>query len=277
MSDFEPKEPREKLSELATRVIEVASFASVVLLKYYRSTLDVSYKKDEFDPVTVADQESDALIRDRLKELFPNDLILSEENTEIPDSYDGRVWMVDPLDGTKDFVKGRDGFSINIGLLENGQIVFGCVVVPARGQVFFAEKGKGAFEKTKGGCRRMHVSTVEDVMKARLVTRNPSGETRPIEEKIDPMPFKERIPEGGIGTKLCLIASGNAEAHINTNFRASKWDTLGPQLILEEAGGMVTDFDGHTLDYKKPSVLWERSFVASNNSKIHSELLKVTA
>lgn len=261
-------------SEFATRVMVIASLASEVLLKYHRQNLRVDYKKDEFDPVTVADQESDALLRTRLQELFPDDLILSEESLDIPESYDGRVWMVDPLDGTKDYIKGRDGFSINIGLLENGEITFGCVTVPARGQVFYAEKGAGSFEKTEDGFKRLKVTDVESISDARLVTRNPSGDIRPIEGKIDPMPFKERIPEGGIGTKLALIASGKAEAHINTNFRASKWDTLGPQLILEEAGGMVTDFDGNKLDYQKPSVLWERSFVASNNKSIHAEILR---
>lgn len=261
-------------SELATRVFEISDLASEILLKYHRKILEIGYKKDEFDPVTIADKESDSLFREELHELFPNDLILSEENENVPESYEGRVWMVDPLDGTKDFIKGKDGFSINIGLLENGEIVFGCVVIPARNQTFYAEKGIGAFEKTKNGFKKLHVTDIENINEARLVTRNPSGDVRPIEEKIDIIPFKERIPEGGIGTKLCLIASGKAEAHINTNFRASKWDTLGPELILEEAGGIITDFDGNKLDYKKIPILWEKSFIASNNEKIHSEILK---
>jgi 3'(2'), 5'-bisphosphate nucleotidase len=261
-------------SELTTRVIEVVNLASEVLLKYFHQILNVEYKKDEFDPVTIADQESDSLLRIKLQELFPHDQILTEESTDIPTLYDGRVWMVDPLDGTKDFIRGCDGFSINIGLLENGKAIFGCVAVPARGQLFYAEKGIGSFEKTKEGFQRLKVTDVTSVSEARLVTRNPNGEIRPIEEKINLMTFKERIQDGGIGTKLSLIASGKAEAHINTNFRASKWDTLGPQLILEEAGGMLTDFDGNQLDYQKTSVLWERSFVASNNEMIHSEILK---
>ena len=261
-------------SELAMHIFEIADTASKILLKHYQTVLKVDYKKDEFDPVTIVDQESDAFFRKRLKELFPNDLILSEESLEIPESYDGRVWMVDPLDGTKSFIKGLDGFSINIGLLENGEITFGCVVIPARGQLFFAEKGKGAFEKIKSEFRKLYVSSIEDIINARLVTRHPSGGIRPIEEKIATMPFKARVPEGGIGTKLCLIVSGNAEACINTSFRASKWDTLGPQLILEEAGGIVTDFDGNKLNYKQQSLQWERSFVASNNKKIHLEILK---
>ncbi len=261
-------------SDQARKVLAVVDLASELVMKYYQQTLDVQFKKDEFDPVTVADKESDKLLRSKIHELFPDDLILSEENADIPESYDGRVWMIDPLDGTKDFVNGKDGFSINIGLLENGQAVFGCVSVPARGQTFYAEKGMGAFEKVGDNYQRLHVTDVDEVNEARLVTRNPSGDPRPIEAKIDPMPFKQRIPDGGIGTKLALIAAGKAEAHINTNFRASKWDTLGPQLIVEEAGGIVTDFDGQPLDYNKPAVQWERSFVASNSPKLHAEILK---
>lgn len=261
-------------STLAVNVFNIVNAASKILLKYWKGTLRVDYKKDEYDPVTIADRESDALIRKRLHEIFPKDLILSEESTVIPESYEKRVWMIDPLDGTKGFITGLDGFSINIGLLENGEIVFGCVAVPARGKMFYAEKGKGAFEKIRKVFKKLHVSEIQNISDARLVTRYPGADIRPIETKIDPMPFRKRIPEGGVGTKLCLVASGNAEAHINTNFRASKWDTLGPQLILEEAGGMVTDFNGKKLDYKKLPISWERSFVASNNKKIHLEILR---
>jgi 3'(2'), 5'-bisphosphate nucleotidase len=220
-------------SPLAKEIIRIAEQASAITLKYHRQNLEVDYKKDEFDPVTVADQESDDFIREEIRKLFPKDLILSEENDNIPNAYDGRVWMIDPLDGTKSFLKGKDNFSINIGLLENGRPAFGCVAVPARGQIFYAAKGQGAYEMIGEEFRKLQVSDIKDIEAGRLITRDMSGEIRPIEEKINLIPFRKRIPEGGIGTKLCLIASGKAEAHINTNFRASKWDTLGPQVIVE--------------------------------------------
>jgi 3'(2'), 5'-bisphosphate nucleotidase len=264
----------ENVSDLAGKIFAIADGASEILMKYFKQILQVEFKKDEFDPVTVADRESDEFVREQLHKLFPSDLILSEENGNIPQDYSGRVWMVDPLDGTKEFLKGRDCFGINIGLLENGEPVFGCLYIPARNKVFYAEKGKGAFEKKGNKFEQLLVNDIKTIEMARLVTRNFSGETRPIEEEINKMSFLERIPEGGIGAKLTMIASGNAEAHINTNFKVSKWDTLATGLILEEAGGVITDFDGKKLDYTKPSPLWDRSFVASNNWDIHVKIIE---
>lgn len=260
-------------SELASRVFEIANLASEILLKYRQQVLEVDYKKDELDPVTVADQESDALIRSELQKTFPTDLILSEENDNIPDDYTGRVWMVDPLNGTKSFLKGTDTFAVVIGLIENGVPIFGCVTVPAQNKNFYAEKGVGAFQKIGEKFEKIHTSSIHEIERARLITREPSGDVRPIEEKLDTLPFAERIAEGS-GAKLSVIATGEAEAHINTNMRAGKWDISAPQIILEEAGGVVTDLDGKPIDYKDGSINLGRSFVASANRELHEKIIK---
>ncbi len=260
-------------SPLAKDILPIAEKAGVILLKYFKTNLSIDYKKDEFDPVTRADTESDNLIRREIKNLFPEDLILSEENDNIPEDYTGRVWMIDPLNGTKSFIKGIDTFGIVIGLVENGIPTFGCVTVPAQNKVFYAEKGKGAFEKIEGIFKKLETSNIQEIKDSRLITREPSGDIRPIEEKLDKILFAKRIPEGS-GAKLCAIAAGDAEAHINTNFRAGKWDVAAPQIILEEAGGIVTDLDGVPIDYKKKSVNLERSFVASANKTLHDSLMK---
>jgi 3'(2'), 5'-bisphosphate nucleotidase len=260
------------LSELAEKVFKITDQASEILMKYFRQVVNIEYKKDEFDPVTVADKESDNLIREELKKEFPNDFILSEENDNIPPDFTGRVWMVDPLNGTKSFIKGSDTFGIVIGLVENGIPIFGCVNVPAKNQNFYAEKGKGAFEKVNGKFKKIHSTSTSEIKKARLITREPSGDVRPIEEKLNQIPFAERIEEGS-GAKLCTIAQGYAEAHINTNIRAGKWDVLAGQIILEEAGGVVTDMDGKIIDYSDGVVLLTRSFVASANKELHKKII----
>ena len=254
------------------KVIEIVEDTKPILLKYFNKVLEVDYKKDEFDPVTAADKEADNFIRGRIKEEFPDDLILSEENNKIPNDYEGRVWMVDPLNGTKSFIKGRDTFAVVIGLVENGVPTLGCMSVPAQGKLFLAEKGKGAFEKVGDGFERIHTSSVEELGDSILITREPSKEVRPIEEKLDRLPFKERI-EGIAGAKVCQIARGEAEAHINTNFKASKWDIAAPQVILEEAGGVLTDLDGNPIDYKKETLNLERSYVASANPALHEKII----
>jgi len=184
--------------------------------------------------------------------------------------------MVDPLHGTKSFIKGADTFAIVIGLVENGNSIFGCIVVPAQNKRFFAQKGKGAFKESDGKFEQIHTSDVQEIEQARLITREPSGEVRPIEEKLDQLPFVQRIDKGS-GDKLCVIASGDAEAHINTNFRASKWDVAAPQIIVEEAGGVVTDLDGKPIDYKDGSINLTRSFVASANRELHEKIIEELA
>jgi 3'(2'), 5'-bisphosphate nucleotidase len=264
-----------KPSKSTENVLQILDHASAITLEYFRTELVVENKGgDAFDPLTLADKESDSYIRKSLHKLFPNDLLLTEESPDLPETYEGRVWMVDPLDGTKCFVKGTDNFSINIGLVENGIPIFGCVAIPAQGKVYYAEKGVGAFEKVGDDFHPVATSSIHEISKARLITRVPGEDIRPVEEKLNTLPFSDRKAGGGIGDKLCQIVAGLAEANINTNRRVSKWDTAGPQIILEEAGGVVSDFDGNPIDYKSESARLEYSFIASANPILHSVILK---
>ncbi len=263
-------------SETIEKVLSIAKDAEKILLKYHKQDVSVDYKRDMFDPVTIADKESDACIRSALTREFPEDSILSEENETRPDSYEGRVWMVDPLDGTRDFVAGGDNFGIHIGLLQNKEPVLGVVVLPVLGTVYFAEKGSGAFCLKNGHVEKIHVNNITTISEARLITRKSTNDIRPIETMLDTLPFKTRLHFSCIGMKLGMIAEGNAEAHINTNSRASKWDTLAPQVILEEAGGIITDMDGSPLDYTQNRHEWKRTFVAANNKIIHDSIITHT-
>jgi 3'(2'), 5'-bisphosphate nucleotidase len=261
------------ISEEAQKILNIADQSGSILQKHFKTVLEIDYKKDEFDPVTLADRESDNFIREQLHTLFPDDLILSEENDDVPHEYTGRVWMVDPLNGTKSFVKGSDTFAVVIGLVENGIPIFGCVNVPAQDKVFYAEKDKGAFEKVNGTFEKIHASSRHEIRESCLITREQSSEVRPIEEKLNQLPFLKRV-EGISGAKVCMIARGDAEAHINTNFRACKWDIAAPQTILEEAGGAVSDLDGNPIDYKKDDVHLGRSYVASASKELHGKIIE---
>lgn len=264
------------LSHTAEKVLRIVNNANEILMKYYQQGLSVEYKEDEFDPVTVADRESDNLIREQLHKEFPNDHILSEENDSVPADYIGRVWMIDPLNGTKSFIKGGDTFAIAIGLVENGVPIIGCVTIPAQGKTFYAEKDKGAFQEIDGKFEQMHASSISEIKDARAITRESSGDIRPIEEKLNLISFAKIIGEGS-GAKLCMIAKGDADVHVNTNFRAGKWDIAAPQVILEEAGGVVTDLDGKPIDYMNDGVCLERSFVASANKELHKKVIEELA
>ncbi len=251
---------------------KIAKDSGKIIMSYKKGELDIKNKTGPLDFVTKADIEADKFIQSELKKNFPKDLILSEENTNIPENYNGRVWMVDPLDGTRSFINGYDSFSVMIGLCVDGKPILGVVYAPARKELYFAQAGKGAYFEKDGKEKKLQVSNVEEITKAIMVTRI-GKEPRIVDSIIEHLPVKEIIPESSVGLKLGMISKGKADMHINSNFKAHKWDTCAPQIILEESGGIVTDFYGKPLDYTQKSLQWKESFVASNY-KLHLELLK---
>lgn len=256
-------------------IIGIAKQAGEILKKHFGQGLEVEFKKNEFDPVTQADKESDEFIRKALAKAFPDDEILSEENDARPTSYSHRVWMVDPLDGTKDFVAGRGSFSVMIGLLDNNVPTLGAIYNPITEELFYAEKDHGAFRVFEGTTTKLHVSDNRELKQAVLVTRNlVKGNDRPLDEQVNSLAVKDRLPEGSIGLKLGRIVEGKADVFIHTNLLACKWDTLAAQVMLTEAEGVICDLEGNDLDYTKGTVGWDKYFVAANNRTILEEVLQ---
>src|SRR6266404_3243659 len=138
------------MSPELTKAIQLAEQAGEILKKYHGTNFDVHYKRDAFDPVTIADKESDDLLREGIRKAFPDDEILSEENPLQPSSYAGRVWMVDPLDDTKGYIAGRDTPGVMIGLCEKGKPILGVVYLTFRNEWYYGEIGKGAFRVKDG-------------------------------------------------------------------------------------------------------------------------------
>lgn len=245
------------------KVIAIAIEAGNIIMRVRKEGFETQIKTGPFDVVTTADTKAEEYILQRLMQLFPGDPILSEERGAI-----GRMqrhgWLVDPLDATKDFKEGGIGFSVMIGRYEDGKPVLGVVYAPAKNILYFGQKGHGSYVRKDEKDYKLAVSSRSYFKDARLVTRIPYEERR-VEDKYEKMfRVKERIQEGSIGLKVGLIASGSADFHLSTNFRANKWDTCAPQVILEEAGGVITDFYGNPLDYMQSESRWQHSFVASN-------------
>jgi histidinol-phosphatase len=161
--------------ELSMAIV-AAQEAGVILMQHFRTELDVKNKADQFDPVTKADLAADELLRKTIAAAFPRDTILSEEYAARPDSYKGRVWMVDPLDGTKDFIAGRDTFSIIIGLLVENRPTIGVVFVPAKNELFYAQTGEGAFFRGEGVDQPIKVGATSSLETARMSVRIPTKE-----------------------------------------------------------------------------------------------------
>lgn len=256
-------------------VRRIAEEAGRVLLSYYKQKLDVSYKTDEFDPVTAADLAADQLIRERLTALYPDDQLLTEEqeSTQAID-YTRRIWVVDPLDGTKYFVRERDEFSVSIGLLEQGRPVLGVVHVPVA-QKTYAADATGAWLYDASGSRPLAVTQTARLDQVTDIVRMQLGEKKRFDTLVER--FLEHtkartIVGAGAAMKICMVAEGAADVLVNPSTDAKKWDTCAAHCILESAGGRISRFDGEPLDYTKESPVWDASYIATNGV-LHKQLV----
>lgn len=259
------------------RVKGIARAAGALLLDYHGKRLDVQYKTDMFDPVTEADHASDRAIQAALREHFPDDQILSEEREAPAIDWGGRVWVIDPLDGTKYFVREMNDFGVAIGLCVGGRPVLGVVYLPFLDELYAAEHGKGAYRELEGRAESIHVTNTERSRDARFVVRYDLGEQKPydavVSRALQTLGSPSTITAGSTVRRLMLIAAGEADAFISPSLHTMKWDTCGAEAILREAGGNITDYDGKALDYAQPSPSWTRSYVASNG-RLHAMILR---
>ena len=251
----------------------LAREAAAIVKSYFGSPIKVDYKPGE-GPVTAADREADALIRAGLRAQFPDDGLLTEETPD-DDSRRRRerVWMVDPLDGTSDFVRGRSGFAVMIGLGFAGRPLLGVVLAPLSGVLYRAVRGEGAERVDPDGTvTRLAVSTVDELAAIRLVASK-SHRTEAIDRVRGALGVQDEMNIGSVGLKLGLIARGERDLYVNPESHASLWDTCAPEVILAEAGGRTTDLAGLPLDYLGPSLRHQRGLVASNG-RLHERVIE---
>jgi 3'(2'), 5'-bisphosphate nucleotidase len=218
--------------------------------------------KADNSPLTAADTAAHGIILEGLRKLPSQWPVLSEESKHIP--YDERkrwevYWLVDPLDGTKEFIKKNGEFTVNVALVRSGLPVLGVVHVPVRHVTYYAEKGKGAFKKLENG-KSVPIRAQagwSDKLKIVLSRSHRGGEMEVFLQKAGPY---ESVSMGS-SLKLCLVAEG--QAHLYPRFWPSmEWDTAAAQCVVTEAGGTVTDLQGRPLVYNKESLL-NTHFLAS--------------
>lgn len=205
------------------------------VMKIYNDNI-IQKKKEDGSIITKADVNSHKAIIKVLSD-YP---ILSEEGDKTGRKND-TMWIVDPLDGTNDFVNKTGDFSIMVGLIRKGTPLLGVVYVPVHENLYVASLGTGAYKNGK----RIHVRRNGSVM---LISRNYTTEKeKEFGKKIGASTF---TPKGSIGTKLCTIAEGKADYYVNLSDKLGVWDACAPHIIVEEAGGKVTDKNGEKLIYK---------------------------
>jgi len=231
----------DELSDLLDPVVELAQLAGGKILAVYNSDDFSIEEKDDKSPLTAADLASHHAIIDGLTALTADIPILSEESASLPYAQRSswqRYWLVDPLDGTREFIKRNGEFTVNIALIDDGVPVLSVVHVPVSGVTYLACEGQGAFKQEPGGPRQaIRVRKLGEGPVMVVGSRSHRGES--LNQFLDKLGEHDMVGMGS-SLKLCLVAEGAADVYPRLG-PTSEWDTAAAQCIVEQAGGFVTD------------------------------------
>lgn len=252
-------------------VIQIARNASLAIMEYYHNKEYQINTKSDQSPVTEADIKSHEMIVEGLRALDPNLPIISEEGTTPPFSLRSEwplCWLVDPLDGTREFIKGTGEFSVNIALIENNKPVLGVVIVPALQQSYWALSGGQAFfqDDKKDNSNRMQPiilncpTQISYPVKIALSRNHPSEQSH-ILSLLNNLDQKVELYYYGSALKICLVARNIVDLYPRFG-RTAEWDTAAGQCILEASGGKLVDLQGNPLLYNNRPTLYNPGFFA---------------
>jgi 3'(2'), 5'-bisphosphate nucleotidase len=244
-------------------IIDIARKAGEKVMQFYGGKVEF-HLKSAGSPVTQADLESDEFIKIKLAK-YDIPILTEESHVSVERSNSQYLWIVDPLDGTKDFIGKTDEFSILIGLVKDNEPYLGVVYEPATGNVYFAEKEKGAFCEKNGITEMIHVSDRKDFSEMRIF----HSRSHLLEKELllaEKLKIENKLTMGSAGLKIIKIAEGMGEIYINSSDKTSEWDTCAPSLILEEAGGIITSGKGEKLKYNKKDPRHVDGFIATNGT-----------
>lgn len=247
-------------------MIDACKKAKKVIMDIYKEGFNVEIKEDD-SPVTKADKNADKLIRELLKEKFPSYGLLTEESEDDLSRLDNEyIFVVDPVDGTKDFVKKDDMFTTNIGLIHNHQVVAGVVYIPAKNEYYFAMKNQGAYYVKEGDEPvRIHVnSKTKDLTMLTSVFHQTKEELEIFESHRDVI---SKIEKYGSAIKACRIAHGLSEISYRMGPGTKEWDTAASQIIVSEAGGIFAEPDLTPITYNRVDVYNRKGFIILNNKE----------
>jgi 3'(2'), 5'-bisphosphate nucleotidase len=246
--------------------IDLCRAAGRLVMQYYGKDVGIRVKKDD-SPVTHADRASNDYITSELHNLFPDDGILAEESKDSPERLDRRrVWIVDPMDGTREFIDEIGQFAVMIGLAVDKHPVLGVVYQPTENKMFFAVEGQGAYVMKDGSKQRVQVSEITSVPDMRLVVSR-SHRSHLVDAMKQSLDISREVASGSVGLKVGLLIEDRSDLYMHPNSKTKEWDTCAPEVILHEAGGKITDCWGNPLQYNKENTFNDKGFIASNNQK----------
>ncbi|WNJ16643.1 3'(2'),5'-bisphosphate nucleotidase CysQ [Pontibacter sp. G13] len=229
----------------------------------------VDFKAND-SPLTLADQAAHNVIVAKLAEITPDIPVLSEEGRDIPYSERSQwtqFWLVDPLDGTKEFIKRNGEFTVNIALVENGNVIMGCVHVPVLNTTYSAAKGLGAFVEREGEAEtKIQVADFSMTDKGLRIVCSRSHMSADVEQYVSQFDAPETVSMGS-SLKLVLVAEGKADIYPRLG-PTMEWDTAAAQVVVEQAGGTVINHEtGAPLTYNKENLLNPYFIVFANKQE----------
>lgn len=257
--------------------IRLARLAGETILRHYEEGFVPEQKigADDFvEPVTIADREASRIIVDGLSEEFPDDGVLSEEEADDPELRlaRGRVWIIDPIDGTAGYIEHDGDFAVHIGLAQGGRPIAGVVYLPFHDSLSFAARGGGAFRMTPGGeTVRMRTSDKRDLANITMAVSRHHPSPR-MSKIIKQFGEPNVVSRGSVGLKVALITEQIADVYLSPGSRTKLWDTCAPQIILEEAGGRFSDLFGMELRYDRAD-LQNRNGILATNGAVHDTVV----
>jgi len=237
--------------------VELARRAGDEVRRVFQTAFDVQYKPGNEGPVTEADRRADALIREGLAAAFPGDAILSEETPDdLSRLSNERLWLVDPLDGTRQFIEGVPEFAVMIGLTLRGRAVLGVIHLPMESRTLFGAEGRGVEVIDHEGWRRLPPLGARPVHPdgpvVTLSRSHAGARTRDVAQRLG---SSRIIASGSVGRKAALILTAKADAYVTLGARSRHWDACAPDALIRLAGGTFADTHGQPLRYNTEGTL----------------------
>ena len=261
------------LSNEQSQAVAIAREAGKVLLEIYATEFSVDFKgKGQNDPVTEADRRANALIVSRLHDAFPEDGIIAEESeNSLSVLSRRRIWYVDPLDGTKEFVAKNGEFSVMIGLAVDGRAQLGVVLQPSEDLLYAGVVGQGAWVEQAGVRRALAVSTLAQTSALSIIVSR-SHRPRATDALMQRLGIQRESVSGSVGLKAGQIAQRAADLYVHMSDKSSAWDTCAPEALLIAAGGRFTDLAGDPIAYGVPDLRTRRGILACNSAAFDAVL-----
>ncbi|WP_026376227.1 3'(2'),5'-bisphosphate nucleotidase CysQ [Aestuariibacter salexigens] len=263
--------PDDDLPQLLSIAKQAARDAGDVILDIYDKGDYTSHQKADDSPVTSADFKANEIITNILRQRTPSIPIMSEESRHAALSerqHWQRYWLIDPIDGTQEFIARSGDFAVNIALIADNEPVIGVIYWPPGESLYYASKGQGAYKECPLGKVQLHVNELDDPATSAVMVAVSRRQSRDkVMSKMNPSRTYQTLPLGSCSLKACYIAEGKADVFLRIGV-TGEWDTGASQCIVSEAGGSVLAADFKPLTYNRRSTLDNPDFVVLGDQRV---------